>query len=262
MIEMLGKNKVTGHVSFSLKGTPALANALRRTMIDEVPTMAIETVEFAKNDSALYDEMLAHRLGLLSLTTDLKGYDVKKSDEEYNAKNSIKLFLKAKGPCTVYAEEIKCKDPKIKPAFPKTPIVKLLKGQELEFEATAVLGYGKDHVKYTPCLAWYEYKPKVIVNNNSKDFEKFKEKFPEQVMKNGKIDAKLIEELGLYDACDGINEDIVKIERDAGNFIFHIESWGQLPASEIVAVAADHLAQRLGDVENQLAGVAEPGQMR
>ena len=41
----------------------SLANAIRRS-VSEVPTLAIEEVEIFKNDSALYDEMLAHRLGL------------------------------------------------------------------------------------------------------------------------------------------------------------------------------------------------------
>ena len=56
--------------------TPAFVNALRRIILDEVPTMAIEDVEFRKNNSILYDEMIAHRLGLLPLKTDLKSYTV------------------------------------------------------------------------------------------------------------------------------------------------------------------------------------------
>jgi len=253
MIEKLGKDKKTGRVTFLLKkANPALANALRRIVIEGVPTMAIDEVQFIKNDGALYDEIVAHRLGLVPLVTDLKGYEIKQAGDEYNAKNSIKLVLKAKGPCTVYAEELKSKDPKIKPVFPKTPITKLLKGQELELEATAVLGFGKQHVKHAPCAAWYTYKSKAVVDNNHKDFERFKDKFPSQVLKNGKIDAKLIEEHGLFEACDGINEEIVKIEKDPTTFVFHVEPWGQLSAAEIVAYAAGRLSSLLNEFESKL----------
>lgn len=254
MIELLKKDKKTGRVTFLLKNAnPALANALRRIMIEAVPTMAIEDVEFVQNGSALYDEVLAHRLGLVPLTTDLKGYDLKGPEDELSAKNSVKLSLKAKGPCTVYADELKSKDPKVKPAFPKIPLVKLLKGQELELEATAILGVGKTHVKFAPCLAWYFYKPKVVVNNSHKDFDKFKEKFPPQVFANGKIDAKLIEQHNLFEACDGVNEEIVKIEKDPATFIFNIEPWGQLSASEILASAVDHFNVLLEEFSEALS---------
>ncbi len=253
MIELLKKDKKSGAVTFLLKNsTPAFANALRRLMIDSVPVMAIEDVEFVQNNSALYDEMLAHRLGLVPLTTDLKSYDIKNPEDEYSAKNSLKLSLKAKGPCTVYAGDLKSKDPKVKPAFPKIPLVKLLKGQDLEFEATAILGVGKTHVKFTPCLAWYMYKPKVVVDNNHKDFDKFKDKYPSQVFNNGKIDAKLIEQHNLFEACDGVNDEIVKIEKDPTQFIFSVESWGQLSASEIVATAADRFTELLNEFADAL----------
>jgi len=243
MIEFVSKDKKTGRVTFLLKNSnPGFANALRRLMVEEVPTMAIEEVEFTKNDSALYDEMLAHRLGLIPLTTDLKSYDVKGPKDEISAKNSIKLTLKAKGPCTVYAEELKSKDPKIKPVHPKTPIVKLLKGQELEFEATAILGKGREHVKFVPCLAWYTYFAKAVVGN-TKDLDKFRSKYPPQIFKDGKIDIKAIEANNLFDAVDGINDDIIKVERDPTTFVFHIEPWGQLTPQEILTSAADRLTQ-------------------
>ena len=70
-IRVLSNNKDEGKLSFIMKDTtPAFANTLRRIMIDEVPTMAVEDVEFRKNNSILYDEIIAHRLGLTPLTTD------------------------------------------------------------------------------------------------------------------------------------------------------------------------------------------------
>lgn len=46
---------------------PALANAFRRLMISEVPSMAIEKVYIYNNTSIIQDEILAHRLGLIPL---------------------------------------------------------------------------------------------------------------------------------------------------------------------------------------------------
>ena len=60
---------------FTLSGaSPAFANAFRRAMIGEVPTLAIEDVRIYDNTSALFDEMLAHRLGLIPIKTDLTTY--------------------------------------------------------------------------------------------------------------------------------------------------------------------------------------------
>ena len=56
-------------VVFLLSGVDiSVANALRRIMLAEVPTIAIETVEFYENTTALPDEFIAHRLGLIPLT--------------------------------------------------------------------------------------------------------------------------------------------------------------------------------------------------
>jgi DNA-directed RNA polymerase subunit D len=175
---------------FSLSGVDtAYANTLRRIMGFEVPVMAIEDVEFRKNTSILYDEIISHRLGLIPLTTDLKSYDMMsecKCKGAGCASCTVKLVLKAQGPCTVYASEIKSKDPEIKPLYGKMPIVKLLEGQELEFEATAILGLGKDHSKWCPGLVFY--------------------KMP---------------------------------DADKDEFIFTVESWGQLTPKEIVTKAID-----------------------
>ena len=136
-IRVLENNKEQGKVSFILKdSTPAFANTLRRLMIDDVPAMAIEDVEFQKNNSILYDEMIAHRLGLVPLKTDLKSYNLPdkcKCEGKGCNRCQLKMVLRAtKGSGVVYASEIKSKDPAVKPVFPNMPIVKLLKGQTLD----------------------------------------------------------------------------------------------------------------------------------
>ena len=109
-------------------------NTIRRIIIEEVPTLAIEDITINKNSSALYDEMIAHRLGLIPLKTDLKSYTLTKECKckgEGCARCSLNIILKAKGPCTVYSENLKTRDPKIKSIYAKIPIIKLLKDQEL-----------------------------------------------------------------------------------------------------------------------------------
>ena len=54
---------------------PIIANTLRRSMLIDVPILAVDEVTFIKNDSALFDEILAHRLGLVPFTTDLSTYE-------------------------------------------------------------------------------------------------------------------------------------------------------------------------------------------
>ncbi len=49
---------------------PYLVNALRRTLLAEVPKLAIEKIIFYDNTSALFDEIVAHRLSMLPVPTD------------------------------------------------------------------------------------------------------------------------------------------------------------------------------------------------
>jgi DNA-directed RNA polymerase subunit D len=158
-VKLVENQEKKNRLIFSVKGVDtAYANTLRRIMGFEVPVMAIDEVEFRKNTSILYDEVISHRLGLIPLSTDLKSYNMMsecKCKGAGCASCTVKLILRAQGPCTVYASDIKSKDPEIKPLYGKMPIVRLLEGQELEFEATAILGQGKDHSKWCPGLVYY-----------------------------------------------------------------------------------------------------------
>ena len=72
-------------IIFDLVGTePPLANALRRIMISEIPTIAIEKVEMWQNTSVIPDENLAHRMGLIPLAIDPRMFEFKDQNKPYD----------------------------------------------------------------------------------------------------------------------------------------------------------------------------------
>ena len=257
-VRVLENNKDEGKVSFIIKDTnAAFVNSFRRIIMEEVPTMAIEEIEFRKNNSILYDEIIGHRLGLLSLKTDLKSYNMPekcKCEGKGCARCQLKLTLKVTGPATVYASDLKSKDPAVKPVYPKTPIVKLLKGQSLELEATAVLGKGKVHSKWSPGMAYYKYKPTIEIKN-PKNPEEIVEAAHGNIfeIKNGKLEV-IKDNLFKYDLA-GVVEEVskgeVKITND-NDFIFYLESWGQLSCREILSQSVNTFNETFDELNEEI----------
>ena len=145
-------------IKVSIKGVDRVyANALRRFAISEVPCMAIDDVVVQQNSSVLYDEILAHRLGLIPLSTDLKGYvlpqDCSCKTDLGCSKCRVLLVLNAVATDdvkTIYSGDLRSEDESVKPYVDNIPIVKLAPDHEIKLEAYAKLGKGRDHAKWQP----------------------------------------------------------------------------------------------------------------
>ena len=138
-------------------------------------------------------------------------------------KCQLHATLKAKGPCTVYSSEIQTQDPKIKPVFDKIPLVKLLKGQNIELEATLTLRRGKEHAKYSPGIIHYRLYPKIEIKD-AKEAIKCMKVCPKDVftIEDNKLKVTNLLNCDLCQACSDCSQEI-KVSGSETDFIFYIE---------------------------------------
>ena len=77
MVEIQILDKTDDFMRFIVRGVNApFVNALRRIILTEVPSMAIDEIVILENSSILNDEILAHRMGFIPLKTDLDSYSL------------------------------------------------------------------------------------------------------------------------------------------------------------------------------------------
>jgi DNA-directed RNA polymerase subunit D len=157
-------------IELYLEGFPlSLLNAIRRYSMAKVPTYAIDEVTIVVNTSAMFDEMLSHRLAMIPLRSEesinkLLSVDVtlcekcsldseEKPSKDVCDKCFINMFLEAEAhdeEVTVYSDEIKSEDPYVKPVYGNIPIVILAPGQQISLELRARIGRGLEHAKWSP----------------------------------------------------------------------------------------------------------------
>jgi DNA-directed RNA polymerase subunit D len=245
--------KVGTEVTYLIEGENVeMVNSLRRVAIAEVPTLAVEDVEMLKNNSALYDEIIVHRIGLIPLTTDLKSYSFRdgcKCKGKGCARCEVKLKLKAKGPGIVYSKDFVSSDKAVKPAYGNIPIAKLLKGQEIELVATAILGKGKDHAKWSPCFASYKFYPVIEIDDKKQASQECADSCPRDilVLKRDKltVDPKKVLSCNLCMACvSECDVGAINVTGDKSRILLTIDSFGQLDHAEILKTASDILREK------------------
>ncbi len=246
-IELVDRSE--SEVKFIVEGIqPPFANELRRIMVGEIPTMAIEWVDFLKNDSPLNDEIVANRLGQVPLKFDEKAYNMTK-DCKCDGKGctlcQVKLTLKKKGPGMVYSGDLKSKAKDIIPVFDKIPVTELFNDQEMEFEAIATLGLGRDHSKWQGAVVGYSSlfeaksksgEVKLCANhlNHVKD------------VKGVKVDPSQCE------LCQNLNSNGDKFTPLDDSFLFAVESASGLDAEDVVSNSAEILEEKIKEFDKAI----------
>ncbi len=248
---------------FVLKGVnPAIANGLRKSMLSEVPTMAIDYINIYDNTSVLFDEQLGLRMGLIPLITDLDSYvlpDECDCQGEGCTKCQLTLNLSAEGPIMVYSGDIQSSDPKVGVAEDRIPIVELKERQKLVLEAVAKLGTGRKHVKYQAGVACgYKNMPVFTFSESCDACGKCVEECPREILRieNNKVIVKDPLQCILCKLCvDACDINAITVDEDNSAFIFTAESDGSYPARELIIQSADTIIDKARSLNEILKSI-------
>lgn len=236
----------------------SVANALRRIMLAEVPTVAIDLVEFEGNTTVLADEFIAHRLGLIPLISTKAARELRYSRDCSCSKHcpacAVELTLHVKcteeGTRDVTSRELFSLNEDYRPvhsaASPEnTPIliVKLRRGQEIKVRCIAKKGVGKEHSKWSPVAAvGFEYDPSNLLRHTTHWVEEdVNAEWPRSQY------AKPHEK---YPVADEWNKFDPKLE--PRRFYFTVEAIGSIPPESILLQAIGILQAKLGAVQSAL----------
>lgn len=241
---------------FIIRGiTPAAANAIRRTAMAEVPTMAIDDVIFIDNSSVMFDEQIAHRLGMIPIKTDLTSYSLSEDcscggQGCTGCEVSFTLEKEATSDLEmVYSGDLVSQDPAVGAVIEKIPILQLARGQKILVEAIARLGRGIDHAKFQAISGvGYKYLPHVVVipENCTLCWDCTKA-CPVNIIEEGDTEVRVIDmdKCILCSQCEDICEvDAIRIETTGDEFLFNLESSGSLTAREILIEAVNILKRK------------------
>ena len=269
----------------------SFANALRRSLISDTPKMAIDSVRFQlgtkEQDEEIWettgpipDEMVAQRLAMIPIPTVHDKFYFQ--DECPNCKDLVEadrgcLECQMIYTCVVFGTEegrwVTAGDMKylgeealeIPDEYKTIPITKLMKGQMIEFYATAIMGRGRDHTKWSPaCGVTFHPRRIGILNNKTKAkilWDMDLEITAKDFNKNGKLEdvdkvAILSDELnhvGEGTEASRTFKDAISLEEVSGEFILSFETDGSMSPKTALIKAVEELAGRFGSLEKDLA---------
>jgi len=248
------------NIQFVLEDTdPAFANSLRRIMITEIPTLAVEWIDVHENNSALFDEIISHRIGMIPLKFNPKKFifteDCKCRKKGCPLCQAV-LVLDKKGPCIVTAGDFKSSEKTVAPLDPRIPVVELLEDQAIKLEAVARLGIGLTHAKHHAANASYQYYPEITVTGSQTDAQKAMKACPKDTvtLKGKKI---VVNDLLRSDVAVSCMKDAkgIKAEGNENRIVFNVESISGLEPSYIVSKAAEVLQEKAEEFKKKLANV-------
>jgi len=167
----------------------SFVNSVRRSLVSMVPCLALHEIDFHMGSlgsyvekesgdereyesiSAMFNEIVAHRLGMLPIPTDKKTIEAFGDSIDDNSKQpDIMYSLHKQGPCTVYSGDLEPVSGDESLVIPETnvPIVKLAEGQAILVYAKAKFGNAQKHTKWQCAVAPRFYQAPTISVSSGK----------------------------------------------------------------------------------------------
>uniref|UniRef100_A0A1I8EBV0 Dolichyl-phosphate beta-glucosyltransferase n=1 Tax=Wuchereria bancrofti TaxID=6293 RepID=A0A1I8EBV0_WUCBA len=270
-------------LEFDLLGVEApIANAIRRVLIAELPTLAIEKVYLYQNTSIIPDEVLSHRFGLLPIKADPRlfkmpltpvigidesGVDCNEEpagDPTSRNPNALKTATNPKEiyeNAFVYSNSFKwipIGDQSTSLPYPPAMVhddilvAQLRPGQEIEARCHCLKGLGRDHAKFSPvATASYRLLPQIVLKRkfSGADAQRIKSSFSEGVIEIDADGVAIVKD-ARSDTCSRNilrHEDLaeyIELSRIKDHFIFSVESTGALKSAELVVEACKVMEEK------------------
>lgn len=267
VVDSISINNGTAEVHFRDASTEILS-ALRRIIIEEVPTMAVDSVLVLENNSILHDEVLAHRIAMIPFVSERAiekyGSPEKCADcpqcEGCYARAYLEVSNEDSERRVVYAREIRTEDPDIVPAIPDIPIIVLGKGQKISMELELRLGRGKEHIKWSPVsisillsvpLIQYDISKCPDTSNCLKCISDYSEELSKKISeeKRGSIKLEKFSNTSLLRFCEEKScSGCIKVNYLDNERILKFESTGSLSPQTILRLSLNILREKLESV--------------
>ena len=271
-IETLSYDKSNPNfIRFKLKDSnPAFANALRRILLMEVPVLAIDEVIILENTTPLYDEIIAHRLGLLPISTPPGEFNLREEcvcEGHGCTQCEISLTLEKESELvgdieTVFSGEFVPEDPKVAPVIKDVPILRMTGGQKITVQAIARLGYGKKHAKWQGAIVTYQYDPIINIDNTKNtNWDEIVKYCPPQILYQDGKNLKITNSADciLCGLCTEKSSDkSITVETNGKDFIFTVTSLGQMSVVEFLDQALTKLKSKAEELKEKLGTISVP----
>jgi DNA-directed RNA polymerase subunit D len=267
------------HLEFT-SASASRVNAIRRTLLADVPKLAIEDVEFHlgpirdeasgkdyDSSTSMFDEAVALRLGLLPIPTDL-GQFRRKSECTCGGEGcphcQVMYSIDKKGPCTVYARDVTpLGDATLAILEPEVPIVRLGARQALLAYATAVVGSAREHAKWQVAHAvGASPRPHIKIGKRSgcsdSCLKRAAQSCPVNILDfdDGKITVTDETKCILCWACEkSCPHGSVRVEPDTERFLFQFQTDGSLTAREALRYALKDLKRRFEELREAVHAI-------